>query len=132
MNSCLQYANTKLTSPYYINYSYKIQPKYCEGTLRNFDPIKKLLPVLATLCKVQPSNSCSDRESSVCRGRSHEVHVWQHFRSPLEGLDNGQVGKSGTVSRGDTAACLARDQEFLELFRDLDNRAPDFVFEYRT
>ena len=40
MNSRVQYANTKLTSPYYMNYSYIIQPKYCEGTLRNFDPIK--------------------------------------------------------------------------------------------
>ena len=40
MNSRLQYANTKLTSPYYMNYSYIIQPIYCEGTLRNFDPIK--------------------------------------------------------------------------------------------
>ena len=40
MNSRLQYANTKLTSPYYMNYSYIIQPSYCEGTLRNFVPIK--------------------------------------------------------------------------------------------
>ena len=40
MNSRLQYANTKLTSPYYMNYSYIIQPNFCEGTLRNFDPTK--------------------------------------------------------------------------------------------
>ena len=40
MSSRLQYANTKSTSPYYMNYSYIIQPNYCEGTLRNFDPIK--------------------------------------------------------------------------------------------
>ena len=40
MNSRLQYANTKLTSPYYMNYSYVVQPNYCEGALRNFDPIK--------------------------------------------------------------------------------------------
>ena len=40
MNSRLQYANTKLTSPYYMNYIYIIQPNYCEGSLRNFDPIK--------------------------------------------------------------------------------------------
>ena len=39
MNSRLQYANTKLTSPYCMNYSYIIQPNYCEGTLRYFDPI---------------------------------------------------------------------------------------------
>ena len=40
INSRLQYANNKLTSPYYFNYSYMIHPTYCEGTLRNFDPIK--------------------------------------------------------------------------------------------
>ena len=40
MNSRLQYANTKLTSPFYRNYSYVIQPNCCEGTLRKFDPIK--------------------------------------------------------------------------------------------
>ena len=40
MNSRLQYANTKLTSSYYMNYSYAIQPQYCEGTLCNFDPFK--------------------------------------------------------------------------------------------
>ena len=40
MNSRLQHANTKLTSPYYMNYSYIIQPNFCEGTLRNFDPMK--------------------------------------------------------------------------------------------
>ena len=40
MNFRLQYANTKLTSAYYMNYSYIKQPNYREGTLRNFDPIK--------------------------------------------------------------------------------------------
>ena len=38
MNSRLRYANKKLASPYYIKYSYIIQPNYWEGTLRNFDP----------------------------------------------------------------------------------------------
>ena len=40
MNSRLQYANTKLISSYYMNYSYVIQPNYCEGTLRNFGSIR--------------------------------------------------------------------------------------------
>ena len=31
INSRLQYANTKLTSPYYMNYSCIMQPNYCEG-----------------------------------------------------------------------------------------------------
>ena len=30
------------------------------------------------------------------------------------------------------AACLSPDPEFLASFRDPDNRAPDFEFEYRT
>ena len=30
------------------------------------------------------------------------------------------------------AACLARDKEFHEFFRDADNRAPDFEFEFWT
>ena len=40
MNSRLHIANTKLTSPYYINHSYIIQPNYCEGTLRKFESLK--------------------------------------------------------------------------------------------
>ena len=80
------------------------------------------------------------------------MHVWPHLQPPLQGLDDGQVGQSRAVSRGDTdpqpssrvaatlqrrslphvlPACLARNQEFLEFFRDADNRAPDFEFEYR-
>ena len=39
-NSRLQYANTILTSPYCMNYSYIVQLNYCEGTLRNLDPRK--------------------------------------------------------------------------------------------
>ena len=41
MNSRLLYANSKLTSPYYMNYSYVINSTYCEGILRNFNSIKK-------------------------------------------------------------------------------------------
>ena len=36
----LQYENTKLTSPYYVNYSCIFQSNYCESILRNLDPIK--------------------------------------------------------------------------------------------
>ena len=39
-NSGLQFANTKLSSPYYLNYRYIINPNCCECTLRDFDPIK--------------------------------------------------------------------------------------------
>ena len=30
------------------------------------------------------------------------------------------------------AACLAQDPQFLAFYRDPDNRAPDFQFEYGT
>ena len=93
MNSRIQYANKKLTSPYYINYSYIIQPTYCEGALRNFDLIKNSF--LFSLL-------CPDRLPRVCRGRSHEVHVQPHLQPPLQGLDDGQVGQSRAVSRRDT------------------------------
>ena len=35
-----QYANTKLTSPYYMIHSFINQPNNCEGTFRSFEPIK--------------------------------------------------------------------------------------------
>ena len=40
MNSRLPYANTKLTSPYYMNFSYTTHSNFCKGTLQNLDPIK--------------------------------------------------------------------------------------------
>ena len=52
MNSCLQYANTKPTSPCYINYSYILNPTYCEGTLRIFDPIKNYFSFLPLNAKI--------------------------------------------------------------------------------
>ena len=76
-----------------------------------------------------------------------------HPQPPLQRLDIGQASKLRTHDRGDTnpqpsscvattlqrrllpralAACLAQDKEFLEFFRDPDNRAPGFEFEYRT
>ena len=74
------------------------------------------------------------------------MHIRPQIQHPLQGLDDEQVGQSGAVSRGDTdpqpssrsafilqrrplpralAACLARDQEIIEVFRDPDNRAFD-------
>ena len=35
------YINDQLTSPYFLNYGYKIKHDYLTGTIRNFDPIKK-------------------------------------------------------------------------------------------
>ena len=57
MNWRLHYANTKLTPPYYMNYSYINQPNYCEGTLSNFDPIKNTLFSLHCMRKrIAPSS----------------------------------------------------------------------------
>ena len=40
MKSRLQYKNTEMTPPYYMNHNYITNPSYCERTLRNFDPIE--------------------------------------------------------------------------------------------
>ena len=40
LKSSPQNANTKLSSPYYMNYSYVINSTYCKGKLQIFDPIK--------------------------------------------------------------------------------------------
>ena len=68
-----EYVSTKLTSPYYMNYSYIINPTYCEGTLRNFDPIKSYFlffplyakthrPILVTIEYLQ----CVERGAKKC------------------------------------------------------------------
>ena len=100
MKSRLQYADTKLTSPYCMNYSYIIQSNFCECTLRNFEPIKKYFLFFAALCKHKSSDTCSPRVSPVCRKRNHEKHVWPHLQSPLQRLDDGQFGQSRAISRG--------------------------------
>ena len=40
ISSQIQYVNRKIKSPFYLNYFYIIGQKFCEGTLRNFDPMK--------------------------------------------------------------------------------------------
>ena len=56
--SRLQYANTKLTPPYYMNYSYVIKLNFSEGTLRNFDPIKNYFIFSpSTPRRIAPSSS---------------------------------------------------------------------------
>ena len=50
VNSRLQNANSKIASPYYMNYRYIINSTYCEGTLRKFDATKNyflFLPLYA-------------------------------------------------------------------------------------
>ena len=50
----------------------------------------------------QASQSLARHTASPPRGRCLELHVWQYIQPPLHGLDSGQIGQSGTVSRGDT------------------------------
>ena len=86
MNSRLQYANTTLTSPYYINYSYIIQSNYCERTLRNFDHIKNYFLFSLLYAKKSP-HPRPNRVPKMCRKRCHEVYLWSHLQPPLQGLD---------------------------------------------
>ena len=119
MNSRLQYANNILTSLSNMKYSYIIQPNYCEGTLRNFDPIKShfiLSPLYAKTNRPMRTN----REPS-----QEETQIFNHLLA-LQSHCNVDLYPRAL------AACLASDPEFLAFFRDPDNRAPDFEFEYRT
>ena len=150
MNSRLQHANTKLTYPYYMNYSYIIKPNFCEGTLRNFDPIKNFL---SPLRKDEPPHPRPDRISAMRRRRCHDLCLWHTFnllykdwmvnkldnREPLQEEQQKfnhllalQPHCNVDLYPRALAACLARDPEFLTFFRDQYNRAPDFQFEYRT
>ena len=153
MNSCLQYANTKLTSLYYMNHSYIIQSNYCEGTLRNFDPIKNYFTFFPLYAKTnRPINvpieylQCVEGGATNC-AYGHTFNLL--YRDWIANkLDNRQPSQQETQifshllalqshCNADLyprafAACLARDAEFLAFFRDPNNRAPEFEFEYRT
>ena len=153
MNSRLQYANTKLTSPYYMNYSYIIQANYCKAILRNFDSIKVYFifsplyattnrPILVAIKYLQ----CVEGGITKC-AYGHNFHLlyrdWM-----VDKLDNQQPSQEETqifnhllalqphcnvdLYPRALAACLARDLEFFAFFCDLDNGAPEFEFEYRT
>ena len=154
MNSRLQYTNRKLTPPYYMNYSYIIQPNYCEGTLRNCDPIKNyfifsplyaktnrpiLDPIEYLQCVEVGATKCAyghtfnhlywdwmvDKLDNRLTSSQEETQVFNHLLA-LQPHCNADLYPRAL------AACLARDPEFLAFFRDPDNRAPDFEFEYRT
>ena len=146
-NSRLQYANKKLTSPYYMNYSYIIQPNFCEGTLRNFDLIKNyftfsplyaktnrpiLVPIIYLQCVEGGTTKCAcghtfnllymDWMVNKLNNRQssqEETQIFNHFLAlqPHCNVDLYPLA---------LAACLARDPEFLAFFHDPDNRAPDF------
>ena len=153
MNSRLQHANTKLNSSYYMNYSYIIQPNYCEGTLRNFDPIKNYFIFSPLYAKTNrfilvPIEylQCIEGGATKCASGHNFSLLYRDWMA--DKLDNRQPSQEETQifnhllalqphCNADLyplaiAACLVRDPEIFAFFRDPDNRAPDFEFEYRT
>ena len=150
MNSRLQYANAKLTSPYYMNYSYIIDSNYCEGTLRNFVPIMNYSLFSPYYAKTHRPILVPFEYLQCVVG--HKVSVWHTFDLPyrdwmVDKLANREPTPEETQMLNHLVAlqphcnidlyprelpdCLARDREFLEIFSDPENRAPDFEFECR-
>ena len=134
-----------------MNYSYIIQSNFCEGTLRNFDPIKnyfifsplyakKNRPILVPIEYLQ----CVERDATTC-AYGHTFNLL-YRDCMVDKLDNReplqeeqqifdhllalQPHCNVDLYPRALAACLARDRKFLAFFRDLDNRAPGFQFEY--
>ena len=147
MSSRLQYANIKLSSPYYMNYSYIIQSNYCEGTLRNFDPIKNYFifsPLYAKtnrhiLVSIKYLQSVEQGATKSTYGHTFNL-LYRDWMA--DKLDNRQTSQeelqifnhllalqphcNADLYPRALAACLTRDPEFLAFFRDPDNRAPHF------
>ena len=152
INSRLQYANIKLSSPYYMNYSYIIQPNYCDDTLRNFDTMKNcfifsplnsktnrpiLVPIKYLQCTEGGATKCTYGHTFNLLYRDWMVHKLDN-RQPSQ--EEKQIINHFLALQPHCnvdlyprvlASCLARDPEFHAFFRDPDNRAPDFEFEYR-
>ena len=153
MNSRLHYANTKLTSPYYINHSYIIQPNYCEGTLRKFESLKNYFTFSPLYAKTNRSILVAIEYPQCVEGGATKCTHGQTFNLlyrdwMVDKLDNREPCREETQILNHVhalqphcnvdlytralAACLARDPEFLAFFRAPDNRAPDFEFKYQT
>ena len=153
INSRLLYANTKLTSPYYLNFSYIIQSNFCEGTLCNFDPIKNYFLFSPLYSKTNQPFLIAIEYLQCIEGRGRKCLHGHTFNLlyrdwMADKLDNRKPSQEETQIFKHLlalqphcnvdhypqalAACFARDTEFLEFFRNPDSRAPDFQFEYRT
>ena len=153
MTSSLQCANTKLISPYYMNYSYIIQPNFCEGTLRNFDPIKYYFILLTFYAKTNHPNFVPIKYLQCVEGGATKCMHGHTFNLPYrdwmaDKLDNRELSQEETQTFNyllalqphcnidlyprALAACLMRYSEFLAFFHDPENRAPNLEFEYRT
>ena len=136
-----------------MNYSYIIQPNCCEGTLRNFDPIKNhlifsplfsktnrpfLVPIKYLQCKKGAATNCTYGHTFNVLYRDWMVDKLDN-RQPSQ--EEKQISNHLLALQPHSnvdlyplalAACLARDPEFLVFFLDPDNRAPDFESGYRT
>ena len=151
-NSRLQYANTNLTSPYYLNYSYTIHSDFCEVTLRNFDPIKNyyifspmysktnrpiLVPIMYLRCVEGGATKVTHGHSFNLLYRDWMCDKLQHHKPSdeesqiLKHLLAMQPHCHSDLFPRVLAALFAQDQGFLHFFRDPDNDGPDFEFEYR-
>ena len=153
MNSRLQYAKTKLTSPCFMNCSYRIQLTYCKSTLRNFDPIINyflFLPLYAKtnhpiLVQIEYLQYVEGGATKCMYGHTFNLLYRDWMTDKLDDREPSAEEKQTLkhllalqphcnvdLFPHALATCLARNQEYLEFFRDADNRAPDFEFEYRT
>ena len=152
MISRLQNANTKLTSTYYMNYIYIIQATYCEGTLRNFDPIKiyflllplyaktnrpLLVPIKYLKCVEGAVTKCMYVHSFNLLYRDWMTNKLDTQEPSAEETKTQPYSRAATIMQRQSfpcalAACLARDREFLEFFRDPDIWPPGFEFKHRT
>ena len=152
INSRLQYENTKLTSPYYMNYSYIIKSNFCEGTLRNFDPIKNYFifsplysktnrPILVPIEYLQCVEGGATkftyghtfnllyRDWMVDKLENRqpspeEIQIFNHLLA-LQPHCNADLYPRAL------AACLVREPEFLAFFNDPDNKAFSSSIERR-
>ena len=152
VNSQLQFANTKPTSHYYLNYSHIINQNLCEGTLRNFDLIKNyftftslyttthrqiLVPIEYIQCVEGGATNCMyghtfnllyrDWIADKTANRELELEETQILNHLLEM----QPHCNPDLYPRPPAACLARETEFSEFFRGPENLAQNVEFEFR-
>ena len=142
INTRLRYANTKLTSPYYMNYSYIIQPNYCGGTLRNFDPINNYFIFSPLYAKINSLTLVSIEYLQCVEGGATKCTHCQTFKLlyrdwMVGNLDNREPSQEETQIFNHflalqphcnldfypraLAAGLARDLDSLAFFRDPEN-----------
>ena len=127
-----------------MNYSYKIQPNYCEVTLCNFDPIKNYFLFSPLYAKTNRSIlvpieylQCVEGGATKCMYGTTLKLLYRHWIT--DKLDNREPSAEETqilnhllallphcnvdLYPRTLSACLERDHEFLEFFGDPDNQA---------